>query len=99
MRRTLPLICSFLMMGCLGPKVPSCIFDFNVIDRAIKSEKEPLTKDGVLLLLANVTPWYCVPPDAKDDKHDFQMPMKTGWHGYSPKDWGILMRWIEDHKK
>jgi hypothetical protein len=95
------IIFSFLLTfsSCVGPKVNTCLFDWNVFDHAIDSLPEPLTKDGLKKALREAKPQYCVPPGAKDDSKDFHREMRTGDHVYDAFDWGILMNWIVDHRK
>lgn len=99
MRQKLLLICSLVLSGCLGPKVNTCLYDHNIVIKAVNAMPDPLTKEAVLKMLLEVKPQFCLPPDATDTSKKFYRTMKTGDHIYDAHDWGELFRWIEDHKK
>lgn len=87
------------MSGCLGPQVNTCLTDLNIIDEAIKQLPENASKADIIKVIHDTPIQYCVPPSEAEDQEPFYRKNVTGDHVYDAFDWGILMNWIQDHKK
>lgn len=97
--KRLMLLSIFSLSGCIGPKINDCLYDTNIVLKAVDNLPDNPSKEEIKKMLSEVKPQYCVPPDAEDDSKDFYRAMKTGDHVYDSVDWGILFHWINDHKK